>query len=332
MLVPTDSGLYCPAGDFYLDPWAPVARAVITHAHADHARPGHDAYLATPLTAAMMRHRLGALRVQEAEFGAALDLGGVRLSFHPSGHLPGAAQVRLEHRGAVWVVSGDYKTEADGLAEPWEPLACDTFVSECTFGLPVFRWRPQAEVLAEIAAWWRDCAAAGRAAVLGVYSLGKAQRVLAGLSPGPGPVMVHGAIEASNAVLRAAGVVLPDTVPVTPEMPRGAAARTGALVLAPPSALDSAWMRRLGPAETALASGWMALRGIRRRRGAARGFVLSDHADWPGLNAAVRATGAARVWLTHGYAVPFARYLAETGLAAEVPETRFARDGAEDEA
>jgi len=171
-----------------------------------------------------------------------------------------------------------------------------------------------------------------RAAVLGVYSLGKAQRVLAGLSPGPGPVMVHGAIEASNAVLRAAGVVLPDTVPVTPEMPRGAAARTGALVLAPPSALDSAWMRRLGPAETALASGWMALRGIRRRRGAARGFVLSDHADWPGLNAAVRATGAARVWLTHGYTVPFARYLAETGLAAEVPETRFARDGAEDEA
>ena len=327
MLEFTDHGIHCPAAGVFIDPWRPVARAVITHAHADHARPGHGAYLCTPGTAPVLRHRLGDVAIQELPFGARLALGEVALSFHPAGHLPGSAQVRLERRGEVWVVSGDYKTAPDGLAEPFEPLACHAFVSECTFGLPVFAWRPQAEVADEIRAWWRGNAAAGRVSVLGAYSLGKAQRVLAALGAGdrPGPVLTHGAVEGVNAVLRAAGLALPPTRPVTPETPRADFA--GALVLAPPGALGSAWMRRMGPASTGLASGWMALRGVRRRRGADRGFVLSDHADWAGLNAAIDQTGAERVYVTHGYTAVFRRWLESRGLDARIVATEFAGEG-----
>lgn len=323
----TDRGLYCAAGDFFIDPWRPVARAVITHGHSDHARPGHDTYLCTPLTAPVLKLRLGDVRMETLPYGVPLRIGGAEVSFHPAGHLPGSAQVRVEVAGEVWVVSGDYKTEADGLADPFVPVRCHTFVSECTFGLPVFRWAPQAEVLSGINAWWRANAAAGRASILGAYALGKAQRILAGLDPGIGPILTHGAVENVNEALRAAGVALPATRRVMPEA--RPATRPGALVLAPPAALGTPWARRFGPAAEAFASGWMRLRGVRRRRGLAAGFVLSDHADWDGLNAAIAATGAQRVYVTHGYTAVFRRWLEEAGYEAGIVATEFQGEDAD---
>lgn len=329
LLTFTDAGIFCPEGGFHIDPWRPVDRAVITHAHSDHARGGSNRYLATPLTAPILRYRLGDVRVEPLPYGERRQIGGVTLSFHPAGHVPGSAQVRIERGGEVWVVSGDYKTEPDGLSEPFEPVPCDTFISECTFGLPIFSWQPQAEIMGAVNDWWRANAAAGRFSVIGAYSLGKAQRILASVDNGIGSLLTHGAIEGTTEALRAAGVSLPDTVRVTPET--DLRALPGGLVVAPPSALASPWVRRFGAAETALASGWMALRGVRRNRGVQRGFVLSDHADWAGLNSAIRATGAEKVFVTHGYTQPFRRWLAEEGFDAGIVETRYEGDEAGDE-
>ena len=321
VLTVTEHGLYCPGGAFHIDPWRPVDRALITHGHADHARPGHARYLATHAALPVIRHRLGSISAEGIAFGETLRMGDAEVSFHPAGHVPGSAQIRVEVAGEIWVVSGDYKTEADGLSEPFEPVRCHVFISECTFGLPVFNWRPQAEVAEEINSWWRDNAEAGRVSVLGAYSLGKAQRILASVDPGIGPILTHGAVEGTNAVMRAQGLPLPQTIPVTPEI-KGAD-HPGALVIAPPSALGSTWMRRFGAVSTGFASGWMALRGVRRRRAADRGFVMSDHADWAGLNAAIAETGAEQVFVTHGYTQPFARWLSEQGYEARVLATEF---------
>jgi putative mRNA 3-end processing factor len=325
----TDRGIWCPAGGFFIDPWRPVDRAVITHGHSDHARPGHGAYLATPGAAPAIRHRLGPIALETLAYGRPLRIGDATVSLHPAGHLPGSAQVRVERGGEVWVVSGDYKTEADGLSEPFEPVRCHGFVTECTFGLPVFRWAPQARTVAAIRAWWQAAADEGRFALLGAYSLGKAQRLLAALggADAPGPVLTHGAVEEMTAVLRAQGLALPATVRVTPDT--DLRALRGALVLAPPGALAQPWARRFGRAETATASGWMALRGVRRRRGLGRGFALSDHADWPGLNAAIRATGATRILVTHGYTASFRRWLAEQGYDAAVVATEYTGETAD---
>ncbi len=317
----TDRGLYCAAGDFFVDPWRPVDRALITHGHADHARPGHAHYLATQTALPVIRHRLGEISAEGIDFAETRRIGDAVVSFHPAGHVPGSAQIRVEVGGEVWVVSGDYKTEPDGLSEAFAPVRCDTFVTECTFGLPVFKWRPDDEVAAELNAWWHANAEAGRVSVLGAYSLGKAQRLLTMVDPAIGPILTHGAVEGTNAVMRAQGLALPDTVLITPDL--DAKSYPGALVLAPPSALGSAWMRRFGQVSTAFASGWMALRGVRRRRAADRGFVISDHADWPGLNAAIRATGAERVLVTHGYTSVFQRWLESQGYDAHVLETEF---------
>ena len=316
-------GIYCARGDFFVDPWRPVPRAVITHGHADHARPGMGRYLCTDIAAPVIRHRLGDIDIDTAGYGEVLDIGGVRVSFHPAGHVPGSAQVRVEHRGEIWVVSGDYKLEDDGLSTPFEPVRCHHFITESTFGLPVFRWQPQADIAAQINDWWRSCAAKGTTAMLGAYSLGKAQRLLS-LLEDQGPILTHGAVEGTNAVLRAQGIPLPDTVQVTPDT--RAKEYPGALVLAPPSALGSTWARRFGPRETGFASGWMALRGIRRRRAGDRGFVISDHADWPGLLRAIRETGAENIYVTHGYTEIFTRYLNESGWTAQVVQTEFGED------
>lgn len=323
----TDRGLYCAAGDFYVDPWKPVDRALVTHGHSDHARPGHRRYLTVASGAAVLRLRLGEIALQTVSYGEKLRIGDASVSFHPAGHVPGSAQIRVEVAGEVWVVSGDYKTEADGLSEPFEPVPCHTFISECTFGLPVFRWAPQAEVMADINHWWRTNRDEGRVSVIGAYALGKAQRILAHLDPAIGPVLTHGAVENVNEALRANGLALPPTALVTPETT--AAAAKGAIILAPPSALGSPWARRFGPVAEAFASGWMRLRGVRRRRGLGKGFILSDHADWDGLNTAIAATGAERVFVTHGYTQPFRRWLAEKGYDAGIVETGF---GGDDEA
>lgn len=242
----------------------------------------------------------------------------------------GSAQIRVEVKGEVWVVSGDYKLEHDGLSEPFEPVPCHSFISECTFGLPVFTWAPQAQVIDEINTWWAANAAAGRVAMIGAYGLGKAQRILSNVDTSIGPILTHGAVEGTNGVLRAQGVTLPDTVLVTADTDRKA--YPGALVIAPPSALGSAWARKFGPHETGFASGWMRLRGVRRRRAADRGFVMSDHADWPDLLDAIKATGAENIYVTHGYTEIFARYLAENGWNAQVVPTEFGGEDAEDEA
>jgi len=327
LVVARPEGLYCPPGDFYIDPWRPVDRAVITHGHSDHARWGHAHYLAHHDSAAILRRRLGEdITLQTLAYGEAIEHHGVRLSLHPAGHVLGSAQVRLEHAGRVWVASGDYKLEADGTCAPFEPVRCDTFITESTFGLPIYRWPPQAALFAEIDAWWRRNAEAGRASVLYAYALGKAQRLLHGVDASIGPIVSHGAVEPLNAVYRAAGVPLPPTFHAAdPALDKAALSR--ALVIAPPSAARSPWMRRFGadPAD-AFASGWMQLRGTRRRRGVDRGFVVSDHADWPGLMAAIRGTGAERVFVTHGSVPVLVRWLNEQGLLAQAFATEYGEE------
>jgi len=319
----TPSGLYCEAGDFHIDPWRPVERAVITHGHADHARPGSGGYLATRSGEGVYRQRLGEQAPLElVEYGEAVDRRGVRVSLHPAGHVLGSAQVRVEHGGEVWVVSGDYKPEADGVSTAFEPVRCDVFITEATFGLPIYRWRPTGEVMASIEAWRRSNAESGRTGVLLAYALGKAQRLLAGLSADVGPILLHGAVASLTRRYEAAGVPFPAWEPATVE--RAKATKGRATVIAPPSAAGSTWARKFRPMSTAMASGWMAVRGSRRRRTLDRGFVLSDHADWPGLLSCVDASGAARVGVTHGYTDELARYLAEVrGLETFVVPTHW---------
>ncbi|UXY17046.1 ligase-associated DNA damage response exonuclease [Chitiniphilus purpureus] len=321
LIVARPQGLYCPAGDFYIDPWRPVERAVITHGHGDHARVGHAHYLAAAPGAGVLRARLGGISLETLPYGTSILHHGVRLSLHPAGHVLGSAQVRLEHGGEVWVASGDYKVEADATCAPFEPVRCNAFITESTFGLPIYRWQPQAALFAQINDWWRGNAAQGRTSVLFCYALGKAQRILAGLDPAIGPLVAHGAVEPLNAVYRTAGVALPPTRSVAEVDPAGL---KHALVLAPPSAQNSPWLRRFGDYADAFASGWMQLRGARRRRAVDRGFVVSDHADWPGLLTAIAATGAERVFVTHGQSGPLVRWLCETeGLAAQTLQTEY---------
>ncbi|MEO8937314.1 MAG: ligase-associated DNA damage response exonuclease [Burkholderiaceae bacterium] len=329
LVVLRPQGLFCPQGDFFIDPWRPVDRAVITHAHGDHARMGHGHYLAAAPGEGVLRTRLGPIALQSLAYGETIDHHGVRVSLHPAGHVLGSAQVRLEHGGRVWVASGDYKVmegdDVDPTCPPFEPVRCDVFITESTFGLPIYRWQPQRELFTGIDAWWRANAADDRASVLFCYAFGKAQRVLAGIDAGIGPIFCHGAVEPLNRAYREAGVALPATTPVS-EVTDKTAFRRG-LVLAPPSAAGSTWMRRFGEYGDGFASGWMLLRGARRRRGVDRGFVLSDHADWPGLHRAIGATGAERVIVTHGQVPVMVRWLCENGLDAEAFETEYDNEG-----
>lgn len=316
-----ESGLYCAAGDFYIDPWRPVARAVVTHAHADHARRGSQSYLTSRDGALVLQTRMGAdAHIQAVDYGKAVYINGVRVSLHPAGHILGSAQIRIEHQGQIWVVAGDYKTGADQTCAPFEALRCHVFVTESTFGLPIYRWRTQQAIFDEINAWWRANQLAGKATMLFAYALGKSQRLLAGVDASIGPIYTHGAVERLNQDYRASGIALPETA-------YAAAARgvdwSKALIIAPPSAQGTPWMRRFGAVSTGVASGWMQLRGTRRRKAVDRGFALSDHADWPGLLEAIQATGAEQVWVTHGYTAVLARWLNEQGLQARAVATQF---------
>jgi len=322
LLEITDCGLYCAAGDFYIDPWSPVSQAVITHAHSDHARSGSRSYLTAEPGVEILRERIGAdAAIQGVRWGQPLNLNGVRVSLHPAGHVLGSAQVRVEHRGDVWAVSGDYKTVPDASCQAFEPIRCRTFITESTFGLPIYRWKPSQEIFAGINAWWRQNQERARTSVVYAYSLGKSQRVLSGLDASIGPILVHGAVDRFLPLYRAAGVKLPVTERATLE--NGRAGRGRALVLAPPSAAGTPWLRKFGAVSSAVASGWMQIRGTRRRRAVDRGFALSDHADWDGLLGAIAATGAEQVWVTHGYTAVMARWLSEHGLAARAIATRF---------
>src|ERR1043166_2313212 len=328
LLQRTDRGLFCERGGFYIDPWQPVDVAVITHAHSDHARPGSKLYLTETSGKEILRYRLGSeARIETLAYGKKVSQNGVTISLHPAGHVLGSAQVRMEYEGEVWVVSGDYKLENDGISAPFEPISCNTFVTESTFGLPIYQWQPQAEVFADINDWWRANQVLDRTSVLFCYSFGKAQRVLRGLDSTIGPIMLHGAIIPYLPAYESAGVKFPTISRVEADAVKKAQPR--AFVLAPTSAVNSPWLRKLGGVSTAYASGWMQLRGARRRRALDRGFVLSDHADWPGLLRAIKATGAEAVWVMHGYTGPMARWLGEQGYRAEAIETQFEGEGEE---
>ena len=324
LLKNTERGLFCEPGNFYIDPWQPVDSAIITHAHSDHARLGSAKYLCAEQGAEVLQERLVDASIQTVKFGETINHNGVSISLHPAGHILGSAQVRLEHRGEVWVVSGDYKTEDDGISGAFEPLRCHTFVTESTFGLPIYRWRPQREIFDEINEWWRDNQRKERTSIIFGYSLGKTQRVLAGIDPKIGPVFVHGAVARYLPAYQRAGVRLPQRLSPTIENVRAAKGR--ALVVAPPSADNTPWLRKFGDYSSAFASGWMQIRGTRRRRALDRGFVLSDHVDWIGLIETVKATTAERIWVTHGYTGPVVRWLNENGWRAEAIETQFEGD------
>ena len=330
VLVPTDRGLYCPAGDFHIDPWRSVDRAVITHAHSDHARWGMGRYLCSREGEGVLRRRVGSdAPIDSVEYGEALTINGARVSLHPAGHILGSAQVRVEVDGEVAVVSGDYKTDPDPTCTPFEPVRCHLFVTESTFGLPIYHWPSQTKLRDEMLAWWRANQAAGRASIVLGYALGKSQRALAMLDPSIGPIFLHGALVGLTQDYRDQGVALPPTLKVS-DVEKGYD-WSQAIVLAPPSAHGTPWARKFGDQSAAFLSGWMAIRGARRRRAVDRGFVMSDHVDWPSLLGAIGETGAERVWVTHGYTNVVVRYLQEQGLDAEVLAGHFEIEGADAE-
>ncbi len=322
LLTIDEDGLFCGAGGFHVDPWRPVDKAIVTHAHADHARPGSRVYLASTPSAPILTARMGAdARVETLDFGRKIKINGVTVSLHPAGHILGSAQVRLEHEGEVWVVTGDYKTQPDPTCDSFELVECDTLVTESTFALPIYRWASQESVMAEINDWWRTNGERGTTSVLLGYSLGKSQRLIAGLDPSIGPIYCHGAVEKINGVYRDEGRLDRETVHVSTAA-RGTTWSDG-IVVAPPAASGTSWIRRFGRVSVGFASGWMAVRGRRRQRNVDRGFVLSDHVDWPSLIEVVKASGCSRVLATHGYADTLCRWLNENGVEATPLPTRY---------
>lgn len=323
LLELTPSGLYCPQADIFVDPWRPVGKAIITHAHADHSRYGMKHYLAHHHSAEVMRLRLGQdISLETLDYNDPIQINGVKISLHPAGHIPGSSQIRLEYKGKTVVVSGDYKVEDDGLSAPFEAVKCHEFVSECTFGMPIYKWQAQKEIFENLNNWWRSNAEKDLNSVVFAYSLGKAQRIINHLDYSVGEVFAHGAIWNTNQALIANGVNVIDIPKVTQKIPKSKF--KGALIIAPPSAMGSPWMKKFSPYRTGICSGWMNIRGARRRRAADAGFVLSDHADWEGLISAIKATEAEKVYLTHGSTAVFGRYLEEVEKiqAAEL-ETLF---------
>ena len=322
LVVVTPNGLYCPPGDFYIDPWQPVQTAVITHAHGDHLRHGSARYILARPGTGIARQRLGGEReLSPVEYRTPVSLGATTVSLHPAGHILGSSQIRIEHQGQIWVVSGDYKRQPDPTCDPFEPVECDVFISEATFALPVYRWPDTTRVIEEVHRWWTANRERGIASVLFCYALGKAQRVMAELAAFTSePVYLHGAVDSLTGVYRRAGVSMLPTLPV------GTDKKTdfrGALIIAPPNAAGTPWMRRFGEHATGFCSGWMRVRGDRRRRGYDRGFVISDHADWAALLETCTASRARRILLTHGYSDALTRYFNEKGIAASALKTSF---------
>ena len=326
LLAFNEKGIYCAQADVYLDPWRPVDKAIISHGHADHSRWGHKKYITHHSNIPIIKHRLGEINVSGKDWDETFTINNVKFSFHPAGHIIGSAQIRVEYKGEVWVFTGDYKTEADGVAKPYEPVKCHTFITECTFGLPAFKWQPQEEVFAEINNWWQQNQSEGKTSVIFGYSLGKAQRLLKYLDPSIGKIYTHGAIENMTEVLRPQ-LEMPETTRITRDVKKEEI--KGNIVIAPPSAHGTPWIKKMVPYVTASASGWMTFRGARRRRAIDRGFVLSDHCDWQGLLSSIKETGAEKIICTHGYTDIFSKYLREIGYDARTEQTQYEEENAE---
>ncbi len=314
-------GIYCEVGDFFIDPWEPVSNAIITHGHSDHSRPGHSNYLCHKNSVPILYHRLGQINMRGVEYDESMHLNGVKISLHPAGHILGSSQVRVEYKGEVWCVSGDYKTSPDPIAKQFQPVKCHTFITECTFGLPVFTWPEERSVVQEIEGWWRQNQKEGKISLLSAYALGKAQRVLSSIDQSIGPIFCHGAVDALNQIHIREGFLEGDFPYLEPTFSKDRL--EGALVVAPPSAAGSTWANKLGPISVGIASGWMMLRGSKRRRNADRGFVFSDHADWDGLNEAIKETEAETIICTHGYTDAFSEWLNHLGYSAHSEKTLY---------
>ncbi len=325
----TAKGLYCRAGDFYVDPWQPVDKAIITHAHSDHARWGSNRYLCHIASLPILKLRLGDIAVETINWNETINSNGVKISLHPAGHIIGSSQIRIEHHGEVWVVSGDYKTEDDGISGAFEPVKCNVFISESTFGLPIYNWKPQEEIFKTIRDWITANKKAGKTSVLIAYSPGKAQRVMQCIKDMDVKIFLHGAVWNVHQILSSAGYDLPAAERVSIEMPRENF--KGNVVIAPPSADGTPWMKRFSPYSIGVCSGWMQVRGNVRRRNADAGFALSDHADWKGLLDAVKATGAEKVYVTHGFQAAFSRYLTDNGIQSAEVKTEFGGEEEEQE-
>ena len=326
LLVFNQKGIYCEAADVYLDPWKPVKKAIISHGHADHSRWGHQQYITHHTNVPIIKHRLGDISVTGKAWNETFTINGVKFSLHPAGHIVGSSQIRVEHKGEVWVFTGDYKTEDDGLAVPYEVVKCHTFITECTFGLPAFKWVPQEQVFNDINTWWQQNQDDGRTSILFGYSLGKAQRLLKHLDTSIGKIYTHGAVENMTEVVREIAD-LPPTEKITRDTKKEDI--KGNIVIAPPSTHGSPWIKKMVPYVTASASGWMTFRGARRRRAIDKGFVLSDHCDWQGLLTSIKLTGAEKVICTHGYTDIFSRFLAEQGYDARTEQTQYEEENAE---
>jgi putative mRNA 3-end processing factor len=329
LLTFTGKSIYCPLADIHIDPCIPVERAIITHAHSDHAKWGSKHYLAHKDSESILRLRLGeSISLQTINYGERVTIRGVHFSLHPAGHIIGSAQVRVEYKGEVWVVSGDYKLEDDKFCTPFETVKCNVFITESTFGLPIYKWQPQQTVFSEMDAWHLKNKSEGKSSVLMGYSLGKMQRILKNINNGNEPIFAHGAVYTLNEKLRQAGFDLPALTLISKDTDKKAL--KGALILAPPSADGSVWMKKFHPYSTGYCSGWMLLRGAKNRRAIDQGFVLSDHADWNDLNTAVKNTGAEKVFVTHGYTSVFSRWLNENGIEAAEVQTMYGTEEVEE--
>lgn len=329
LLQLTNKGFYCAKGDFFIDPWQPVKKALITHAHSDHLKAGHQSYLVHKNSVDIVKYRLANLgKVQGINFNQPVTINGVEVTYFPAGHIIGSAQIRVAANKQVWLISGDYKTEADGLTTPYEPIKCSHFVTESTFGLPIFRWKKQQKIFKEINSWWINNQKNNITTILACYALGKAQRLLFGLDACIGKIYTHGAIENVLDVFRNVGFQFPETIRVTNDIAKKDF--KGNLVLTTPGSLNTTWIKKFEPYSTGIASGWMNLRGAKRRRSVDHGFVLSDHCDWTQLNDSIKATGAENIWVTHGYTQIFTKWLNENGYHAKVLETEFGEEQIED--
>jgi putative mRNA 3-end processing factor len=325
----TNKGIYCEQGDFYIDPWQPVNLAVTTHGHADHVKWGNKAYLCHELTKPTLNQRLGPdLVIETLPYNKEISINGIKLSLFPAGHVIGSSQIRLEYKGEVCVVSGDYKVEYDGISTAFEPVKCHTFVSESTFGLPIYKWQPQDVIFGQIRNWVSDNQDKGKTSVLVAYSLGKAQRLIKNLAA-YSDIYVHNSIANLNEGFIKAGVDLPETIRITPDTKKDSMQQ--GLVIVPPALADGKWMKTLQSAATGVCSGWMQVRAGRRWRSADAGFALSDHADWPGLLKAIEATSAEKVFVTHGFTATFSKYLNEIGIESEEVKTQYGNEEEEEQ-